>query len=159
MRTSNIKVKNKIVSVYFLLFIFVVYLVVVFNVFTDFGNIASHTFLLLVFGVAFLFFLIYIISKYFEYNSDGLNLILINRGFILSEYFNYREHVVEFEKTNLVAFKFQNYIAYQRLVLYYKTKNGNKIKSCFNVTLLAKKKQNYISQSLKKILKNNLQNN
>ena len=61
------------------------------------------------------FFLIYIISKYFEYNSDGLNLILINRGFILSEYFNYREHVVEFDKTDLVAFKFQNYIVYQHL--------------------------------------------
>lgn len=155
MRTNNSKVKNTIISVYFILIVLAVILATVFKAFHDVTSNPTLTFLLIAFGFAALFFLVHFISKYFEYDSDGLKVVIINRGLLLSEQLNYREHRIEFEKQQLYAFKFNNYIIYKTLTLYLKDSHGHKFKSTFNVTLVPRKKRRYIRQSLGKMIKMN----
>ena len=44
------------------------------------------------------FYIIHYISKYFEYDSDGQNVIIINKELLLSDKFSNKEHSIEFEK-------------------------------------------------------------
>lgn len=128
------------------------------TVFSAFSHLSSNpTLIFLIILLAFitLFFLVHFISKYFEYDSDGIKVVVINKGLLLSDYFNYREHKVEFSKENLLAYKFHNYLIYKTLNLYIKDRKGNKRKETFNVTLVAKKKRKYIRQSLSKMIKLN----
>lgn len=158
MRTNNEKVKNFIISLYFILVVLAILLATVFSVFKDLtGNtILTYTILILVFVV--LFFLVHRISKYFEYDSDGQQVVIINRGLLLADYFNYREHKVEFYRTNLTAFKFRNYVFYKQLAVYHNSNHGHKKKDVFNVTLVPRKKRKYIKQSLSKMIKDNIKN-
>jgi hypothetical protein len=110
---------------------------------------------MIVFAFIVLFFIVHYISKYFEYDSDGIKVVVINKGLLLSDYFNYREHKVEFSKENLMGYKFHNYLIYKKLIIYIKDRKGNKKKEMFNVTLVAKKKRKYIRQSLSKMIKLN----
>ncbi len=159
MRTNNSKVKNVIISVYFILIVFAILLATVFSAFSHLTSNPLLTFFIVVFGFIALFFIVHTISRYFEYDSDGMKVIIINRGLLLSDYFNYREHLLEFEKERLVNFKFINYIIYKRLVLYIKDAHGHQKKESFNVTLVARKKRKYIRQSLSKMVKSNLKTN
>ncbi len=102
-----------------------------------------------------LFFVVHFICRYFEYDSDGTKVIVTNRGLLLSEYLNYRQHVVEFDKVDLVAYSFKNYIIFRTLTLYVVNSRGSKRKESFNITLVNKRKRKYIRQSLKKIVKAN----
>jgi hypothetical protein len=156
MRTNNAKVKNVIVSVYFILIVLAILLATVFSAFKD---LIENPFLatLVVLGIlGALFFIVHYIAKYFEYDSDGLKVVVTNKGLLLSDYFNYREHTIEFEKDRLSGFKIRNYLVYRELVLYIKNKQHDNVKKeRFNVTLVAKKKRKYIKQSLSKMIKNN----
>jgi len=107
------------------------------------------------FGFIALFLFVHKISRFFEYDSDGVKVVVINKGLLLSDYFNYREHKLEFSKDNLVGYKFNNYLIYNSLTLFIKDRKGNKKKESFNVTLVAKKKRKYIRQSLSKMIKLN----
>lgn len=155
MRTNNAKVKNIIISVYFILIVLAILLATIFSAFSHLTSNPLLTFLLISLGFLILFFSVHAISKYFEYDSDGVKVILINKGLLLSDYFNYREHQVEFDKSRLAAFKFKNYVLYKSLTLYIKSSNGHTKKETFNVTLVTKKKRRYIGQSLSKMIKNN----
>ncbi|OUR90684.1 hypothetical protein A9Q87_12060 [Flavobacteriales bacterium 34_180_T64] len=155
MRTNNSKVKNTIISVYFILIVFAILMATVFSAFSDVTDNATLTFFIMAFSFAGVFFLVHFISRYFEYDSDGVKVVIVNRGLLLSEQFNYREHKIEFEKDNLVAFKFHNYIIFKSLVIYVKDHKGHKNHETFNVTLVARKKRKYIKQSLSKMVKNN----
>jgi hypothetical protein len=155
MRTNNIRVKNTIISVYFILIVFAILLATIFSAFSDLTSNPVLTFFIIVFGFASLFFIVHFISKYFEYDSDGTKVVITNKGLLLSDYFNYRECILEFEKERLVAFKFHNYFIYKTLVLYIKNAHGHQKKDRFNVTLVAKKKRRYIRQSLSKMVKEN----
>lgn len=156
MRTNNARVKNVIISVYFVLIVLAVLLAIVYKAFSHLTPNPTLTFFVLVFGFIGLFLIIHRVSKYFEYDSDGVKVVVINKGLLLSEYFNYRERKLEFDKERLMAFKFQNYVIYKKLTLYVKSSNGTTKKETFNVTLVGKRKRRYIRQSLSKMVKNNI---
>lgn len=156
MRTNNAKVKNIIVSIYFILIVLAIVLATVFSAFSHLTSNPFLTFLILLVGFLILFFSVHAISKFFEYDSDGLKVVVLNKGLLLSEHFNYREHKLEFDKDRLIAFKFKNYVVYKSLTFYIKNSKGQIKKESFNVTLIPKKKRRYISQSLSKIVKNNI---
>jgi hypothetical protein len=155
MRTNNLKVKNIIISVYFVMILLAILASTIFSAFSHLSNNPTLIFLLILLVFIALFFLVHFISKYFEYDSDGIKVVVINKGLLLSDYLNYREHKVEFSKENLMAYKFHNYVIYKTLNLYIKDRKGNKKKETFNVTLVAKKKRKYIRQSLSKMIKLN----
>ncbi|WP_241480642.1 hypothetical protein [Psychroserpens mesophilus] len=113
---------------------------------------SSITFAIVFGGI---FFLIHFICKFFEYDSDGIKVIMTNKGLLISKYFNYRQKVVEFEKESLLAYSFKNYIVYRTLSIYIKDSRGGKRRETFNITLVTKRKRRYIRQSLKKIVKAN----
>ncbi|MCD2258982.1 hypothetical protein [Psychroserpens luteolus] len=155
MRTNNSKVKNTIISVYFVLILLAVLFATVFRAFSEVTDNPTLTFFIIVFGFVMLLVLVHYISKYFEYDSDGVKVVVINRGLLLSEKYNYRERKLEFEKERLYAFKFRNYIVYKTLTFYLRDSRGRKTKQSFNVTLVPRKKRRYIRQSLSKIIKMN----
>ncbi|WP_040282006.1 hypothetical protein [Psychroserpens damuponensis] len=155
MRTNNSKVKNTIISVYFILIVLAIVFATVFKMFSDKGSNPTIVLLAITFGFAALFFLVHFISKYFEYDSDGLKVVVTNKGLLLSDNFNYRERVLEFEKKDLSAYKFQNFIVYKTLTLHTNDSRGRKKQTTFNVTLVPRKKRRYIRQSLSKMIKKN----
>lgn len=155
MRTNNSKVKNVIISVYFMMVVFAIFFATVFSAFKDLTRNPLLTFIIISVSFAALFFIVHYISKYFEYDSDGIKVVLINRGLLLSEYLNYGEHKVEFDKEDLLAFKIHNYIIFKGLDLYIRDRKGKSKKESFNISLVAKKKRKYIKQSLSKVIKNN----
>lgn len=159
MRTNNAKVKNVIVSVYFILIVFAILLATVFSAFSDLTPNPFLTFLIIVLSFSTIFFIVHSIAKYFEYDSDGLKVIVTNKGLLLSDHFNYREHTVEFYKERLTGFKFNNYFFIKNLVLYIKDSKGHVKKERFNVTLVSRKKRKYIRQSLTKMVKHNRKSN
>lgn len=156
MRTNNAKVKNVIVSVYFTLIVLAIVLATLFSAFSHLTPNPTVTFIIVVFGFIGLFLIIHRVSKYFEYDSDGVKVVVINKGLLLSDYLNYREQKLEFDKERLIAFKFHDYFFYRSLTLYVKSSNGTTKKETFNVTLVGKKKRRYIRQSLSKMVKNNI---
>ena len=155
MRTNNLKVKNIIISIYFVLILLAILASTIFSVFSHLSSNPTLIFFLIFLAFIVLFIIVHNISKYFEYDSDGIKVVVINKGLLLSDYFNYREHKAEFSKENLVGYKFHNYLVYKTLTLYIKDRKGNKKKESFNVTLVAKKKRKYIRQSLSKMIKLN----
>ena len=157
MRTNNSKVKNTIISVYFILIVLAIVFATVFKMFSEEDEDVNPTiiFLSIASGFAVLFFLVHYISKYFEYDSDGLKVVVTNRGLLLSDNLNYREKVLEFEKRDLYAYKFRNFIVYKTLIFYTKDSRGKKKEDTFNVTLVPRKKRRYIRQSLSKMIKTN----
>lgn len=151
MRTDNRSVKNVVVFIYFLLIVFTFLLVTVFkslNIYTD----STLIILACVFVLVVVF---YSIAGYFEYDSDGGKIVILNRGLILTEYVNYREHKIEFTKQQLASFKIKNYLVYKSLIVLIKSNNGQRTKNRFNVTLLKRKKLKYVKQSLNKMIKEN----
>lgn len=152
MRTDNRAVKNSIISIYFILLVAAILLATVFNTYDDFPVSSMYVFLALFVVVV----LVHFLARYFEYDSDGPKLILTNRGLILTDFINYRQHRAEFAKEKLVNYKAHNYLIYKTLVVSIKHSNGKIVKESFNVTLLKRKKLRYVKQSLKRILKENL---
>lgn len=155
MRTNNSRVKNIIVSVYFILIVLAILSATVFSAFSDLTSNPTLNLLIIVICFIALFFMVHHVSKYFEYDSDGIKVVVINRGLLLSDYLNYREHKLEFSKKALLGYEFHNYVIYKALTLYVKNREGHKKKVTFNVTLVAKKKRRYIRQSLSKMIKLN----
>lgn len=155
MRTNNGKVKNTIVSIYFVLIILAMVLATVFKGFRDISNNSTVNVIIIAFGFAVIFFLVHFISRYFEYDSDGLKVVITNRGLLLSDQFNYRERQIEFDKSELYGYKFSNYVIYKVLTVYLKDARGRKSKESFNISLVSKRKRRYVRQSLSKIVKQN----
>lgn len=144
---------------YFTLIVLAMVLSTLFSAFIHVTPNPTITIFVIIVGFVGLFFIIHRISRYFEYDSDGVKVVVINKGLLLADYFNYREHKLEFDKDRLIAFKFQNYIFYKSLTLYVKSSKGTTKKETFNVTLVGKKKRRYIRQSLSKMVKSNIKNN
>lgn len=155
MRTNNGKVKNVIISLYFILIVLAIIMTTLISSFSEITESPAVKILIILLVFMVLFIITHKVSKYFEYDSDGMQVVVINRGMLLSEYVNYREHVLEFEKDKLKSFKFNNYYFYKSLTLTVKDKFGNIRKETFNVTLVSRKKRRYIRQSLGKLIKQN----
>ncbi|MDO6596801.1 hypothetical protein Q4512_07725 [Oceanihabitans sp. 2_MG-2023] len=126
-----------------------------FRTFNAISNNPLVLFFIIALSFGILFFIIHSVSKFFEYDSDGMKVVVTNKGLLLPDRFNYREHTVEFDKTDLKGFKINNYIVYTSLVLLIKDRSGASIKERFNVTLVSRKKRKYIKQSLTKMIKIN----
>jgi hypothetical protein len=126
-----------------------------FSVFADVTDNPIWTFVIISSGFVLMFLFVHFISKYFEYDSDGMQVVVINKGLLLSDHFNYREKKLEFEKHQLVGYRFSNYFIFRELIVYTTSKRGHKHKNVFNITLVNKKKRKYIRQSLSKIIKEN----
>lgn len=157
MRTNNAKVKNTLVSIYFVLIVLVILMATIFSIFSHLTSSPILVFMALLIGFLALFLMVHTVSRYFEYDSDGKKVLLFNKGLLLSNYFNYREHKLEFHRSRLKAFRFKNYIVYKSLTLYVKNSKGHTKKETFNLTLVSKRKRRYIRQSLSKMIKNNTQ--
>lgn len=155
MRTNNSKVRNTIISVYFIFLVLAIALPIFIKSLRLFSTNATLSSVVLAVLFILLFFGVHFICRYFEYDSDGDKVIVVNRGLLLSNYLNYREHVVEFDKRDLIAYSFKNYFVFRALTLYIKDSRGNKRKEAFNITLVTRRKRRYIRQSLKKIVKAN----
>ena len=153
MRTNNSKVKNVIISVYFILIVLAIFSAFVFSAFRHLTASPFLTFGIILLVFVIMFFIVYRVSRYFEYDRDGYKVVIINRGLLLTEYLNYRETKIEFEKENLAAFKFNNFMMYRTLDIYVLDRKGAKRKETFNITLVPKKKRRYIRQSLSKMIK------
>ena len=156
MRTNNEKVKNIIISLYFIIIVFGILILTLFNVFRDVSKNPTVTLLIILFALIALFVITYRVSKFFEYDSDGIKVVFLNKGLLLSEYLNYREHKLELDKDKLIGFKFHNYYFYKTLVIYYLSHHNNKKSEVYNVTLVNRKKRKYIKQSIRKIVKQNI---
>ena len=101
MRTNNAKVRNTIISVYFVLIVMAIVLATVFSAFSDLTSSPFLTFGIVVLFFVIVFFVVHAISKYFEYDSDGMKVVLINKGLIITDGPNSRqEQVLEFSKEN-----------------------------------------------------------
>jgi hypothetical protein len=155
MRTNNSKVKNFIISMYFILIVLAILLATLFSAFSELTNSPTLTFFIIIGVFVFLFLGAHKVSKYFQYDSDGVQVVVLNRGLLLSDYFNYREQKLEFEKESLAGYKFNNYLVYKNLVLYITSRHGHAKREVFNVSLVSRKKRKYIRQSLSKIIKQN----
>jgi hypothetical protein len=151
MRTDNGGVRNFIISVYFVLIVIAVLLATVFQSFDAVSDGSLYVF----FGTVVIAVLVHAIARYFEYDSDGPKLIIINRGLLLSDYFNYREHKLEIDKQRLLGFRIKRLYIYNQLVILYGDRHDKKHKARFNVTLVKRRKLRYIRQSLSKIIKEN----
>jgi len=152
MRTDNRNVKNTIISIYFILLLFVILWITVFKSFGMFPESSLYVFLgLLLIAVVFHF-----VARYFEYDSDGVKLVIINKGLILTEFVNYRENKIEVDKSKLVKYRINDYIVYKVLVISLKNSEGTIYKERFNITLLKRKKLKYVKQSLRRMIKKNI---
>ncbi len=105
-------------------------------------------------GIVLLQFYIYFGGKYFEYDSEGAILSIVNKGVILSEYLNYRGNVIEIKREQLYKYKYYNFLIYKRMVIYAKGRNGV-FKKHVNLTFVSNKKISYVKHSLSKIIKEN----
>lgn len=124
------------------------------TVFNSLDFFVDSTFFIFL-GLFIVLVLFHSIAGYFEYDSDGSKIIILNKGLILTEYINYRENKVEFARHQLIGYKIKDYFLYKSLVVLYKTYEGKQVKERFNVTLLKKRKMKYVKQSLRKTLKEN----
>lgn len=157
MRTNNSKVKSTIISIYFILIVLAILLATFYKLFSGLTSNPFLTFVIIALAFALLFFAVHSIAKYFEYDSDGMKVIVFNRGLLVSERSNAKEHLLEFEKSELYGYSFKNMFFYKTLTFYLEDKHGKKYKDTFNVTLLPRKKRRYIKQSLRKMVKQNKQ--
>lgn len=153
MRTNNAKVRNTIVSVSFMQMVLAILLTTLCDSLYQLTPNLIVVFHLILAGFMSLFFFVHVVSKYFEYDSDGVKVILINKGLLWLDHFNYREYQVQFYKSRLMAFKSKNYVVYKSLTLFIKSSQGHTKKDTFNVTLDSNKKRCYIRESLSKMIK------
>jgi len=155
MRINNSKVKGVVVSGYFVFVVISLTLLTVFNVFSEILINPVLIFIFTVFIYLAIFVLTFKATRYFEYDSDGLKVGLINKGLLSNKSLKSKEHTLEIDKEKLISYKFQNFIFYKRLVLHVLSRHGHKKKVVFNVTLVSGKKRKYIKQSLNKIVRIN----
>ena len=155
MRINNSKIKDKVISGYFVSILITLVLSTVFSVFKGIDLDPVITFIMVIFIFLAVFIAIFNIAKYFEYDSDGLKVGVMNKGLLSTDYLRSKEHTIEFDKENLMRFKFQNFVFYKRLILIILNSRGHNKKEIFNVTLVSRKKRKYVKQSLNKIIRNN----
>ncbi len=150
--------KNMIISVYFILVVLAIILTTLMSAFEDLYDNRTVMTIGVLTVIAILFWLTHKNSKYFEYDSDGDDIIILNRGLLFSEQFNYREHKIEIEKSRLLSYSFKNLFFYRSMTINYLLKNGKEQSDTFNITLLNRKKRRYVRQSLSKTIKLNKRN-
>ncbi len=158
MRINNAKVKNTILTAYFLLLFAAILNMLVFGLFRSWIKNSNLEWGLIIGFFVIVFVVLYSIAKYFEYDSDGDVLVIINKGLIVSEFVNYREKIAEFPKKKLLYYKLKDYGIYKSLNLYIRSGENRQKRIKFNVTLVPKRKLRYLKMSLDKVVKQNKAN-
>ena len=158
MRINNAKVKNTILTAYFLLLFAAILNMLVFGLFRSWIKNTNLEWGLIIGFFVIVFVVLYSIAKYFEYDSDGDVLVIINKGLIVSEFVNYREKIAEFPKKKLLYYKLKDYGIYKSLNLYIRSGENRQKRIKFNVTLVPKRKLRYLKMSLDKVVKQNKAN-
>ncbi|RKE95282.1 hypothetical protein [Ichthyenterobacterium magnum] len=158
MRTNNATVKNIILSLYFVLIIATIFFATVFRAFRNLTSNTVLSFAIVAFVFVGLLYFIHTVSKYFEYDSDGVKVVVINKGLLFFDKHRHREYKLEFNKERLLSFKFHNYIIYKQLIINVLDSSDEVRKMKFNVTLVSRRKRKYIRQSLSKMIKANRKN-
>ena len=158
MRINNSKIKNTILTAYFLLLFTVIIGMIVFGLFKNWIHNSTLKYTVFVAVFASLFFVLHKFARYFEYDSDGHVLVIINRGFLISELLKYGEKKAEFPKSKLLYYKLNKYLFYKSLNLYIRSGDQHQKRIQFNVSLVSKKKLKYLKMSLDKVVKQNKAN-
>lgn len=159
MRINNSKVKNTILTAYFLLLFAVITGMIVFGLFKTWITNSTMKYSIFIVFFVLLFLVLHKVAKYFEYDSDGHVLVVINKGFVISEYINYGEKKAEFPKKKLLYYKLNKYFfVYKSLNLYIKSGDNHQKRLKFNVSLVSNRKLKYLRMSLDKVVKQNKAN-
>lgn len=99
---------------------------------------------------------IFIVGRYFEFDSDGETLNFKSNGLLISKFMHYREQRTEVPKSKLLDFKIENYILYKRLHIFIRSRNKKGFRHYkYNITFLGGKKSKSLKQSLAKVVQNN----
>lgn len=101
--------------------------------------------------VCFWLVYIYLAGKYFEYDSEGSLVSLLNKGVILSEFVSYRTKIYEINKEKIKTYNICNTLFYRRLNVFYLSKTITK-EAGVNISLLSPKKTRFLKLSLDKII-------
>ena len=155
MRLNNKKAKKIVSTIYFVFAILFIFVTFSFNIIRSFIGSAKYKYAFLITILALALFFAHKVSKYFEYDSDGNILVVMTKGMMLSDFFNYRENRAEFPKKKLLYYRLNNYGIYKSLNLYIKSNGDRQKRLKFNVTLVSDKKLKYLKQSLDKVVKQN----
>ena len=155
---NNKKAKKFVITLYFVFAIVLLFASMSFNVIKSLISSAQYKYGILFAVLVLVLLFAHRVSKYFEYDSDGDVLVIMNKGMMLSDFFNYRENRAEFPKKKLLYYKLNNYGFYKSLNVYIKPNGAKQKRLKFNVTLVSDKKLGYLKQSLDKIVKQNKAN-
>lgn len=99
---------------------------------------------------------IFIVGRYFEFDSDGETLNFKSNGLLVSKFMHYREQRTEVPKSKLLDFRIDNYIFYKRLHIFIRSRNKKGFRHYkYNITFLGGKKSKSLKQSLAKVVQNN----
>ena len=155
MRLSNHKETRIIPGIYY--FSIVIFFLFIFLNF----QLGSHLFpdekiYLSTLGFIVLFQIyIYTCGKYFEYDSEGQIVTIINKGIILSRFIDYRNRQIEIKRDQIINFKLFDFIIYKRLVIVAKDNYGRKFKKHLNLSFLQPHKVKLVKKSLSRLIQKN----
>lgn len=154
MRFSNAKSKKWVPFLYFFLGISSIVAVLYLFLFREDFNQVKIWYAIP--GVLILMIVIfYSTAKYFEFDSEGNVLTLINKGLFITNFINYREHRAEFPKEKLKRYRIENYVLFSFLYVYVKSKTNQIKRVRFNISLLSNSKKRALKKSLEKVMKHN----
>lgn len=99
---------------------------------------------------------VFIVGRYFEFDSDGETLNFKGNGLLISKFMHYREQRTEVPKSKLLDFKVENFFLYRRLHIYINSRNKKGYRHyIYNITFLGSKKSKSLKQSLAKVVERN----
>ncbi len=99
---------------------------------------------------------VFIVGRYFEFDSDGETLNFKGNGLLISKFMHYREQRTEVPKSKLLDFKVENFFLYRRLHIYINSRNKKGYRHyTYNITFLGSKKSKSLKQSLAKVVERN----
>ena len=98
---------------------------------------------------------IYLCGKYFEYDSEGQVVTIINKGMILSRFIDYRNRQIEIKHNQIISYKLYDFLIYKRLVITARGKNNRRFKKHLNLSFVKPKKVKVIKKSLQKLINKN----
>lgn len=99
---------------------------------------------------------IFIVGRYFEFDSDGETLNFKGNGLLVSKFMHYREQRTEVPKSKLLDFKIENYLVYRRLHIFIRSRNKKGFRHYkYNITFLGSVKTKSLKQSLSKVVEHN----
>ena len=99
---------------------------------------------------------IFVVGKYFEFDSDGETLNFKSNGLLVSKFMHYREQRTEIPKSKLLDFKVENYFFFKRLQLFIRSRNKRGYRHYkYNITFLGGDKLKSLRQSLSKVVEHN----